>query len=111
MGLHFPNLHEPLGTQERIQSLLTQAQFSQIEIYSRQLGTYLTLEQAQNRWNGHFWLHPDNLLRLLEPEKICQIKATYDDAIATLATEQGIWHEELIYYVVARKLSPFKSER
>ena len=101
-GITLPNLHEPLGTQERIQSLLTQAKFSQIEIYPRQLGTYLTLEEAQYRWNGQFWLHPDNPLRQLQPEKICQIKVSYDNEIAALETDQGVWHEELIYYVVAR---------
>jgi len=92
-----------LGTQERIKSLLTQANFSQIEIYPRQRGTYLPLEKAQSRWNGQFWLHPNNPLRELEPEKIRQIKASYDNEIAALETEQGVWHEELIYYVVARK--------
>lgn len=102
-GITLPNLHEPLGTRERIQSLLTQAEFSQIEIDPRQLGTYLTLEKAQNRWNGQFWLHPNNPLRELDLEKIRQIKASYDDGIAALETEQGVWHEELIYYVVARK--------
>lgn len=102
-GITLPNLHEPLGTRERIRSLLTQAKFSQIEIYPRQLGTYLTLEKAQNRWNGQFWLHLNNPLRELEPEKIRQIKVSYDDGLAALETEQGVWHEELIYYVVARK--------
>jgi arsenite methyltransferase len=102
-GITLPNLHEPLGTQERIQSLLTQANFSQIEIDSRQLGTYLPLEKAQGRWNGQFWLHPNNPLRELEPEKTHQIKVSYDQEIAALETEQGVWNEELIYYVVAHK--------
>jgi protein-L-isoaspartate(D-aspartate) O-methyltransferase len=102
-GITLPNLHEPLGTQERIRSLLTEAKFSQIEIHSRQFGSYLPLEKAQNRWNGQFWLHPDNPLRELEPEKINPIKVSYNNAIAALETEQGVWDEELIYYVVARK--------
>lgn len=103
-GITLPNLHEPLGTPERIQQVLTQAKFNQIEIHPRQMGTYLSLEKAQSRWNGQFWLHTDNPLRQLKPEKICQIKASYDDKIAALETEQGVWHEELIYYVVARKI-------
>lgn len=104
-GVILPNLHEPLGTPERIQQLLTQANFSQIEIYPRQLGTYMTLEKAQSRWNGSFWLHQENPLLELEPEKIRQIKASYDEAIAELESDQGVWHEELIYYVVAQKNS------
>lgn len=102
-GITLPNLHEPLGTPERIQHLLTQAKFDQIEIHPRQMGTYLSLEKAQSKWNGQFWLHIDNPLRELTPQKICQIKASCDEEIAALETEQGVWHEELIYYVVARK--------
>ncbi|MER3434647.1 MAG: methyltransferase type 11 [Leptolyngbya sp. ERB_1_1] len=102
-GITLPNLHEPLGTPDRIQTVLTQANFSQIEIHPRQLGTYLTLKEAQSRWNGRFWLHQNNPLLELEPEKICQIKASYDAAIADLESDQGVWHEELIYYTVARK--------
>ncbi|QKQ73998.1 class I SAM-dependent methyltransferase [Nostoc sp. TCL240-02] len=102
-GITLPNLHEPLGTPDRIQHVLTQAKFNQIEIHPQQMGTYLGLEKAQSRWNGQFWLHTDNPLRELKPEKIRQIKASYDDEIAALETEQGVWHEELIYYVVARK--------
>ncbi|MDZ8184346.1 MAG: methyltransferase domain-containing protein [Nostoc sp. ChiSLP02] len=102
-GITLPNLHEPLGTPERIQNVLTQAKFTQIEIHPRQMGTYLSLEKAQSRWNGQFWLHIDNPLRQLKRQKIRQIKASYDDKIAALETEHGVWHEELIYYVVARK--------
>ena len=73
-GITLPNLHEPLGTPERIQHLLTQAKFDQIEIHPRQMGTYLSLEKVQSRWNGQFWLHIDNPLRELTPQKICQSK-------------------------------------
>jgi protein-L-isoaspartate(D-aspartate) O-methyltransferase len=48
------------------------------------LGTYLSLKKAQSRWDGQFWLHNDNPLRELKPEKIRQIKASYDDEIAAL---------------------------
>ncbi|MBD2249306.1 hypothetical protein [Nostoc sp. FACHB-888] len=67
------------------------------------MGAYLSIEEAQSRWNGQFWLHIDNPLRELTPPKICQIKASYDEEITALETEQGVWYEELIYYVVARK--------
>lgn len=102
-GITLPNLHEPLGTPDRIQDVLNKTKFNQIEIHPRQLGTYLDLEKAQSRWNGQFWPHIHNPLRELKPEKIRQMKASYDDEIAALETEQGVWHEELIYYVVARK--------
>lgn len=104
-GITLPNLHEPLGTPDRIRQLLTEANFNQIDIHPRQLGTYMTLEKAQSRWNGQSWLHQNNPLLALEPEKIQQIKASYDRAIAHLNSDQGVWHQELIYYVVARKIS------
>ncbi len=75
-----------MGTPERIQQVLTQAKFNQIEIHPRQMGTYLSLEKAQSRWNGQFWLHIDNPLRQLKPEKIRLLKASYDDEIAALGT-------------------------
>jgi arsenite methyltransferase len=102
-GIVLPNLHALLGTPDRVQSVLAQAKFTQIEFHSRQQGAYISLEKAQSRWDGQFWLHRDNPLRDLAPEKIRQIKASYDDAIAALAGNQGVWQEELIYYVVARK--------
>jgi arsenite methyltransferase len=102
-GVILPNLHEPLGTPDRVQNVLTQAKFTQVELHARQQGTYISLEKAQSRWDGQFWLHRDNPLRELAPEKIRQIKASYNDAITALSTDQGVWHEELIYYIAARK--------
>lgn len=105
-GVKLPNLHEPLGTPDRIQNLLSSIGFRNLEIHPHQLGTYLTVEQAQSRWNGRFWLHIDNPLPQVEPETLQQIKASYDRSISSLATDQGVWHEELIYYVVAYKKIP-----
>lgn len=104
-GVDLPNLHVPLGTPERCELVLGQAGFEQTSIHPRQLGTYLSVEQAQNRWNGRFWLHADNPLLALASEQIDRIKATYDRAIANLAIQDRVWHEELIYYVVASKPS------
>lgn len=102
-GVTLPNLHYLLGTPERIQNLLGSIGFHSIEIHPHQLGKYLTVEQAQSRWSGKFWLHIDNPLPQVDPAILEEIKASYDRAIASLATDQGIWHEELIYYVIANR--------
>lgn len=102
-GVTLPNLHDLLGTPERIQNLLGSICFHSIEIHPHQLGKYLTVEQAQRRWSGKFWLHIDNPLPQVDPAILEQIKASYDRAIASLATNQGVWHEELIYYVIANR--------
>jgi arsenite methyltransferase len=100
-GVTLPNIHYLLGTPARIQNLLRSIGFHSTEIHPHQLGKYLTVEQAQSRWSGKFWLHIDNPLPQVDPAILEQIKASYDRAIATLATDQGVWHEELIYYVTA----------
>lgn len=100
-----PNLHSTLGTIDRCEQILRNIGFENIRIYPRQLGVYLTVEQAKNRWNGRLWFHPDDPLPDLDAETIHKIKAAYDAKIESLATAQGVWHEELIFYTVANKPS------
>ena len=83
-GITLPEINGKLGTPERCQRLLNQAGFQTINIYTEQRGSYLTLEQAKNRWDGQSWLHPDNPFLQLAPEQIQCLKAEYD-----LATHLG----------------------
>lgn len=102
-GVTLPNLHFPLGTPERCEQLLSKIGFHTIKVYSEQRGTYLSLEQAKKRWDGRFWLHPDDPLPTLAAETVQQIKAAYDSELEALATEQGIWDEGMTFYVTAEK--------
>jgi arsenite methyltransferase len=103
-GVSLPNLHIPLGTPERIRQLLGEAGFHMVEIYSEQRGTYRSLDEAKDRWNGQFWLHPDDPLVGLEPARIQQLKYEFDAIVETLVTDQGVWDEGTTFFVVAHKL-------
>ena len=103
-GVTLPNLHFPLGTPERCEQLLSKIGFQNIKVHAEQRGTYLSLEQAKNRWDGRFWLHPEDPLPTLAAETIQQIKAAYDAEIEALATEQGVWDEGMTFYVTAERV-------
>ncbi len=102
-NITLPNLHFTLGTIDRCEQILSKIGFETIRVHPRQLGVYLTVEQAKNRWNGQFWLHPDDPLPSLDAKTVQNLKAAYDANIESLATDRGVWHEELIFYVVAHK--------
>jgi protein-L-isoaspartate(D-aspartate) O-methyltransferase len=102
-GVTLPNLHFPLGTPDRCEHLLRQTGFHRVEVHPEQRGSYLTLDQAKNRWDARFWLHPDDPLRSLDAETVRQIKAAYDAALDSLATDQGVWDEDMTFYVIAYK--------
>jgi arsenite methyltransferase len=102
-GVKLPNLHFPLGTPDRCEQLLSQTGFHLIEVHPEQRGSYLSLEQAKNRWDARFWLHPDDPLPSLDAETVHQIKAAYDAALDSLVTDQGIWDEGMTFYVIAYK--------
>jgi arsenite methyltransferase len=103
-GVSLPNLHIPLGTPERIRQLLGETGFHIVEIHTEQRGTYRSLDDAKNRWNGQFWLHPDDPFVELDPGQIQQLKREFDAIVETLVTDQGVWDEGTTYFVVAHKL-------
>ncbi len=102
-GLSLPNLHEPLGSPEKCQTLLQQIGFKDIEIKTEQFGSYLSLDEAKNYWKGK-WLYANgHPLFQLSEEQIEQLKAEFKAEIETLATAQGVWHENTTFFVVGKK--------
>ncbi|HEY9670323.1 MAG TPA: methyltransferase domain-containing protein [Waterburya sp.] len=102
-GLSLPNLHEPLGSPQKCQTLLQEIGFKDIEIKTEQFGSYLSLDEAKNYWKGK-WLHANgHPLFHLSEEQMEQLKAEFKTEIETLATEQGVWHENTTFFVVGKK--------
>ena len=101
-GWKLPNLHEPLGSPEKCYTLLQEIGFKDIEIKTEQYGSYLTLDEAKNFWQGK-WLHPKNPLRQLSSQQIEQLIAAYKAEIETLVTKQGIWSDNTTFFVVGKK--------
>ncbi|MBW4540742.1 MAG: methyltransferase domain-containing protein [Myxacorys chilensis ATA2-1-KO14] len=102
-GLTLPEINKTLGSPERCQQLLTQVGFSAINIQTEQRGSYLSVEQAKNRWDGKTWLHPNEPFSQLTPNQVQPLKADYDRLIESLGTEKGVWDEQTTFFVVARK--------
>jgi len=102
-GFELPNLHKPLGTREKCYTLLQEVGFRDIEIKTEQFGTYLSLEKAQNFWQGT-WLNANgHPLLHLSDEQIEQLKAEFRAEIANLVTAQGVWQEMTTFFVTANK--------
>ncbi|OKH48205.1 hypothetical protein NIES2101_22425 [Calothrix sp. HK-06] len=102
-GISLPNIHAPLGTVQKCESMLEEAGFKNIEVKTKQFGKYLTLSDAHNTWNGKTWLYPDNPLLKLPTSTIEQIKAEYDTQIEALATEKGVWWDITTFLVIGYK--------
>lgn len=102
-GFSLPNLHEPLGSPEKCRTLLQEIGFQSIKIKTEQFGSYLSLHEAKNFWQGQ-WLCPNGhpLLHLSEAQ-IEQLKAEFRAEVETLVTDQGVWQEKTILFVIGKK--------
>jgi arsenite methyltransferase len=102
-GILLTNINESTGTPEKCHHLLTEAGFQNIEVKTQQLGFYRSLEQARG-WNGG-WFHPrENPLSQVSSEQMAELKADYCQRIEDKATEQGVWYENLTFFVTGRKV-------
>ncbi|MBD2250919.1 class I SAM-dependent methyltransferase [Nostoc parmelioides] len=97
------NINEPTGTIEKCRHLMQAAGFENIEVKTQQLGFYRSLEQAKG-WNGG-WFHPrENPLLNLSSEQMEKLQAEYCREIEAKATEQGVWYENLTFFVSGQKI-------
>ena len=102
-GFSLPNLHEPIGTTEKCYTLLQEIGFQDIAIKTEQFGSYVSLDDAKNFWEGK-WLYPNgHPLLHLSDEQIEELKAEFRAEVETLATEQGVWHDITTFFVTAYK--------
>ncbi|NDJ21079.1 class I SAM-dependent methyltransferase [Nostoc sp. B(2019)] len=102
-GILLTNINEQIGTPEKCRQLLAEASFQDIEVKIQQLGFYRSLEQARN-WNGEWFNPKENPLSQVSAEQMTQLKADYRKKIEAKATEQGVWYENLTFFVTGRKL-------
>jgi arsenite methyltransferase len=101
-GISLPNIHELLGTPEKCQKVLQQAGFEDIKVESKQFGKYLSLDEAKKWWNGT-WLHPQNPLLQLSETQVDKINAEYVKEVEALATDEKVWQDMTIFFVIGRK--------
>jgi len=104
-GIVLPNCNEPLGTQEKCRALLKEAGFSEADICTEQLGSYISPDEAKRQWQGDpNWIDPaGNPLAGVSPEQLRELRFVYESHIDALANEQGFWNEITIFFVMVRK--------
>ncbi len=104
-GLKFPRWSEETATPEKCRNLLQTAGFEQIQVTEEQFGDYLSLESAQNLWEMilNNPLTQMNFVQHLNSEQLNAVKAQYLVELETLVTQQGIWNDLTLYYMVGRK--------
>ncbi|KAB8331375.1 methyltransferase domain-containing protein [Scytonema tolypothrichoides VB-61278] len=98
-------LSEPTGTVEKCHNLLERAGFEAIEIKTEQYGSYISLEEARQRWTISSYPAPkfSNTLFQLSPEQLEEIKAEFDAQLEALVTENGIWNDGTSFFAFGRK--------
>lgn len=102
-GINLPNIHEPLGTAQKCENLLTEAGFHNVEVTTEQFGKYMSVDDAKKIFDGSTWIHPKNPLLQLPVEKKEQLQAEFASIIEGLATDKGVWHDITTFFVLAKK--------
>lgn len=100
-GIILPPIHGPLASAAAIRRQLHQAGFGSCRITSLQLGTTLSLQEAQRRWDGRLWLHPHDPLAAAPEATVVAIKRAFDRRLEAESRDGLVWAEERIHYVQA----------
>ncbi|WP_341526423.1 class I SAM-dependent methyltransferase [Nostoc sp. UHCC 0302] len=102
-GISLTNINERTGTTEKCKNLLEAAGFQDIRVKIQQLGFYRSLEQSRE-WNGG-WFHPqENPLLEVSFEQMAELNTQYSKEVEAQVTEQGVWYENMTFFVTGRKL-------
>jgi len=97
-GVEIPPSNDRFGTRERIDARLKGAGLLAAEIHELQYGKFIPLDMAKAKWDGRFWIHPEQTLEGLTAETSNLMKLKLDRILAEEAIHDMIWFEELVYY-------------
>lgn len=73
------------------------------KIHELQLGRFIELEEAKAKWDGKFWIHPEQILEGLPVSIARTMKIDFDKIVAAKARDRFVWFEEKIYFVKSVK--------
>ncbi|GMH44848.1 hypothetical protein BSKO_12800 [Bryopsis sp. KO-2023] len=99
--------NQPTGTEERVARLLAAAGYSDVRIERYEVGSYISLEDAEKGWDGmvkeEFPFSPP--LFEVSQDVRDAIKASYLTELQSIATDRGVWEDRTTFHTHARNLS------
>ncbi|MGL5058871.1 MAG: class I SAM-dependent methyltransferase [Microcoleus sp.] len=104
-GIDF-KMSQPTGTVDKCRSLLESAGCKDVDIKIEQHGSYISLEKAKAMWAGSSHPAPGQYpppLSVLSEEQLAQAKAEFEEELAALETDRGVWNDITTFYVFGRK--------
>jgi ubiquinone/menaquinone biosynthesis C-methylase UbiE len=103
------SFHGLMGNPQRCTDLLKTAGFVDISVHIEDRSTYLSEEEARNQYsrilNGPYPQSPasSSPFKALNDSQRNALKTDYEAELAKLVTDQGIWNENITFYVIGRK--------
>lgn len=92
------------GTPAKCRSLLKTAGYKDIEITTKQYGTYIDFDPATDKSWDVSLQHPHCYPLLnLQPPALARAKTEYIYELEALVTEQGIWNDMTTYFITGKK--------
>lgn len=102
-GVTLPVFNQATGTAQKCSVLLQNAGFKDIEVKIDQLGSYISLSQAQGQWEKMLKNPFCRPLRQLSAEQLEQLKAECFAELEALITDKGIWNDATTFSAFGRK--------
>jgi ubiquinone/menaquinone biosynthesis C-methylase UbiE len=113
-GVPLASFHGLTGSPQRCTDLLKTARFVDISVHSEDRSTYLSEEEARNQYSriitGPYPQSPasGSPFETLNDLQRNALKTSYEAELAKLVTAQGIWNENITFYVIGRKAQSHK---
>jgi SAM-dependent methyltransferase len=102
-GVTIPPVNERFGDPERIAQRLRKSGMDIEKIHELQLGRFIELEDAKAKWDGKFWIHPEQTLEGIHESIARTMKIDFDKIVAAKARDGFVWFEEKVYFVKSVK--------
>lgn len=109
-GVSLASFHGLTGSPQNCADLLRSAGFVHISVHSEDRSAFLSEEEARNQYSriitGPYPQSPTpgSPFDKLNKEQRSTLQADYEKELAKLVTAQGIWNENITFYVVGKKL-------
>lgn len=102
-GIELPETVEVVGTPEHCRAVLSESGFTEPEIVVEPSGHHITMEQAEQAWDGWMKNPIFRPRRTAAAARLAGMRDEYLEEARRRSTEQGIWDEATAYFVTGRR--------